>query len=261
MAIQIVSSRQSAVMHGVKALIYGKSGYGKTFLARTAPAPIVLSAESGLLSLRDIDLPVIIIRTVDDLTEAHLWASTSAEARQFQTLYLDSSSEIAEVVLSNAKIQVKDPRQAYGELIEKMMMTLKAFRDIQGKHVVMTAKQSLITDSLSGAITYGPSMPGSRLGNELPYLFDEVLQIGIGKLPDGKEYRFLRCHPDIQNEAKDRSGSLDAMEPPDLTHLFNKILSAAKSGAPLEIQKPMDPNALSQQPAHQPQLQSTQTVQ
>ena len=70
-------------------------------------------------------------------------------------------------------------------------------------------------------------MPGARLGAELPYLFDEVFQIGIGKTPDGVEYRYLRTHPDIQSEAKDRSGCLDALEPPDLTHIFNKIISTS----------------------------------
>lgn len=224
MAIQIISSRQAASLHGVKCLVYGKAGHGKTYLSRTAPKPIILSAESGMLSLRDVDIPVITIKNVQDLTDAYEWANMSAEADQFQTIYIDSISEIGEVVLTNAKAQVKDPRQAYGELIEKMMTTLKSFRDLSGKNVVMAAKQSVLTDSVTGAVTYGPSMPGARLGAELPYLFDLVMQIGIGKTPDGIEYRFLRCHPDLQNEAKDRSGTLDALEPPDLTHVFNKIL-------------------------------------
>ena len=72
-------------------------------------------------------------------------------------------------------------------------------------------------------------MPGSRLGTELPYLFDEVFQLRIGKQSDGKEYRFLRTRPDIQNEAKDRSGALDEMEPPDLNHIFGKILQATST--------------------------------
>lgn len=221
----IVSSRQAAAIHGIKCLVYGKAGHGKTYLARTAPKPIMLSAESGMLSLRDVDIPVMIIKSVEDLTNAYNWIVTSKEGAEYDTIYIDSISEIGEVVLANAKTQSKDPRAAYGELIEKMMMTIKAFRDISGKHVVMVAKQASVTDAVSGTVTYGPSMPGARLGSELPYLFDEVFQIGIGKTPDGVEYRYLRTHPDIQSEAKDRSGILDALEPPDLTHVFNKILN------------------------------------
>ena len=230
MAVPIItSSRKAAEFHGIKCLVYGKAGFGKTYAARTAPKPIILSAESGMLSLRDVDLPVITIRTVEELTDAYTWAASSAEAKDFETIYIDSISEIGEVVLSNAKAQVKDPRQAYGELIEKMMLTLKAFRDISGKHVVMAAKQSTLTDSVTGTVTYGPSMPGARLGAELPYLFDEVFQLGIGKTPDGVEYRYFRTRPDIQSEAKDRSGVLDAMEPPDFTHVFNKILNTLQA--------------------------------
>jgi hypothetical protein len=109
-----------------------------------------------------------------------------------------------------------------------MVMTIKEFRDISGMNVVMTAKQTVIEDSMTGIRTYGPSTPGNQLKNGIPYLFDEVFQIGVGKTPDGVEYRYLRCRPDIQNEAKDRSGALDVLEPPDLTHIFNKIANAVQ---------------------------------
>ena len=227
MAIKITSARDAAALHGIKGLIYGRAGMGKTYLARTAPNPIVISAESGLLSLRDTNIPVITVKTVQDLQDTYRWATESADATQFATLYIDSISEIAEVVLANEKSVNKDPRAAYGNLIDQMMTTIKAFRDISGKHVIMSAKQGASTDQVTGTVTYGPSLPGARLANEIPYLFDLVMQIGVGKTPDGIEYRYLRTHPDIQSEAKDRSGVLDVLEPPDLTHIFNKILNNA----------------------------------
>lgn len=225
MAIKLVSAREAAALHGIKALCYGRAGMGKTYLARTAPAPIVISAESGLLSLRDTNIPVITIKTIADLQEAYKWATEAAEAAQFQTLYLDSVSEIAEVVLANEKATNKDPRAAYGNLIDMMLTTIKSFRDISGKNVVMTAKQGTITDSISGMVTYGPSLPGARLANEIPYLLDLVMQLSVAKTPEGVEYRFLRTRADMQSEAKDRSGALDAIEPPDLSVIFNKILT------------------------------------
>ncbi len=228
MAIQIVSTAQAAAIHGIKALVYGKSGYGKTYLARTAPAPIIISAESGVLSLRDVNLPMITVKTVVELNEVYQWACSSAEARQFQTLYIDSISEIGEVVLVNAKQQVKDPRQAYGELIEKMMMAIKAYRDLPGKNVVMAAKQEPMKDELTGIVQHGPSMPGAKLGPQLPYLFDEVFRLGVGKTPQGVDYRFLQTQPDLQYDAKDRSGALDPVERPDLTYIFNKIMKGAQ---------------------------------
>lgn len=223
MALKFTTTDQAAQLHGVKVLVYGPSGVGKTTLCATAPAPIIISAEAGLLSLRKFTIPVIEIKTVEDLTEAHRWCIQSAEAAQFATVCIDSISEIGEVVLANAKRQVKDPRQAYGELLEKMMATIKAFRDLPGKHVYMAAKMEPVKDELTGIVRYMASMPGAKLGPQLPYLFDEVFRMGINKTPQGEAYRFLQTQPDLQYDAKDRSGALDPIEPPDLNHVFSKI--------------------------------------
>lgn len=239
MALQFTTSEEAAHVAGVKVLVYGGAGVGKTVLAATAPAPLVLSAESGLLSLRRKNLerlfgannpnvcynvPVISISTVDDLTDAYNWCIQSNEAKQFGTVCIDSLSEIGEVVLNNAKRQVKDPRQAYGELIEKMESVVRLFRDLPGKHVYMSAKMEPMKDETSGVVKYGPAMPGSKLGAKLPYFYDEVFRLGVNKTPQGESYRFLQTQPDLQYEAKDRSGSLNQLEPPFLTDLFNKIL-------------------------------------
>lgn len=225
MAIKLTTTAQAAMLHGVKMLVYGKAGMGKTTLCATAPTPIILSAEAGLLSLRGHQIPVIEVRTIDDLTEAFQWATEAAEAKHFETICLDSLSEIAEVVLLNAKRTAKDPRQAYGELIERMGVTVRSFRDISGKHIYMSAKQESIKDETAGITLYGPSMPGSKLGGQLPYLFDEVFKLGLGRTTEGVEYRYLQTRPDFQSDAKDRSGTLDAMEQPDLTHIINKVLN------------------------------------
>lgn len=224
MTLRFTDTGAASMGHGIKCLIYGRSGAGKTRLAATAPAPIILSAEAGTLSLRNERVPMIQITTVDELREALLWLTNSVEARQFATVYLDSITEIGEVVLANAKVQVKDPRQAYGELIEKMLMTIKGYRDMPGKHVVMAAKQEPTKDELTGIVMYGPAMPGSKLGPQLPYLFDEVFRLGLGKTPQGVEYRFLQTAPDLQYDAKDRSGTLDPVERPDLSYIFSKIM-------------------------------------
>lgn len=238
MAIQLVSSQQLAVNHGVKVMVYSRSGVGKTVLTATCPAPVLISAESGLLSLSKANLermfgvgnpsicyniPVIQVKTIEDLIEAELWCRTSKEAQQFQTVALDSATEIAEVVLSNAKKQVKDPRQAYGELLDKMNTTLRAFRDLQGKHVYMAAKEERSKDEATNATLGMPMMPGSKLGGQVPYLFDEVFHLGIGKDNQGQKFRYLRTQPDLLNDAKDRSGALNEIEAPHLGQIFAKI--------------------------------------
>ncbi|AUR88749.1 AAA domain protein [Vibrio phage 2.117.O._10N.261.45.E9] len=239
--INLQSVQQASLQHGIKCMVYGRAGLGKTVLTATCPSPVLISAESGTLSLRKnnleklfgvgnptiaYDFPVIEIRTIDELIEAEVWARTSHEAGQFQTVAIDSVSEIAEVVLSNAKAQVKDPRQAYGELIDKMQKTIKAFRDLSGKHVYMSAKEERIKDEATNTTLNGPAMPGSKLGSQVPYLFDEVFQLSMATDPNSGVYRFLRTQPDFSNQAKDRSGVLAELEYPHLGDIFNKIMSS-----------------------------------
>lgn len=239
--MQIYSTEQLAQQAGVKVLVYGPAGMGKTMLCATAPNPIILSAESGLLSLSkaniervfgvntqgiSYNLPVIQIKTVDDLTQAYNWLLQSPDAQQFQTVCIDSLSEIAEVVLNNAKRQVKDPRQAYGELMEKMESAIRLFRDLPGRNVYMAAKMEPAKDELTGVVKYLPAMPGSKLGPKLPYFFDEVMRLGVNKDPQGNSYRFFQTQPDLQYEAKDRSGALATIESPHLGYIFSKIQGA-----------------------------------
>nr|DAF45665.1 MAG TPA: AAA domain protein [Siphoviridae sp. ctJ7x27] len=237
--MNFTTTSQASANGGIKALVYGPAGMGKTMLCATLPAPVIISAESGLLSLRpqniarvfgenaqgiSYDIPVIEVKTVQDLSEAYNWFTTSQQAGNFQSIALDSLSEIAEVVLNNAKRQVKDPRQAYGELLEKMETLIRLFRDLPNKNVVMMAKMESYKEELTGVVKYGPSMPGSKLGQKLPYFFDEVFRLGVNKDQQGASYRFLQTQPDLQFEAKDRSGSLDPVEFPNLTYVFNKII-------------------------------------
>ena len=109
-----VRTTGSLAANGVKLLVYGQAGAGKTSLIKTLPAPIILSAEGGLLSIRDANLPYIEISDLDTLREAYAWLTQSDEAKCFESVALDSISEIAEVVLNAEKKAAKDPRQAYG---------------------------------------------------------------------------------------------------------------------------------------------------
>ena len=66
-----VKSTGSLAANGVKVLVYGQAGAGKTSLIKSLPSPIVLSAEGGLLSIQDADLPFIEIASMEDLREAY----------------------------------------------------------------------------------------------------------------------------------------------------------------------------------------------
>lgn len=221
MAIQLRTT-SDITLSGVKILVYGESGAGKTRLCATAPAPIILSAEAGLLSLQGTDIPYIEIKSIEDLYEAYTWL-LSEQASQFQTVCLDSISEIAEVVLANAKKENKDPRKAYGDLADRMADVIRYFRDIPNKNVYFSAKLEKVKDDNTGVTYYVPSAPGSKVGISLPYFFDEVLALRVGKDEDGTITRILQCIPDGIFTAKDRSGRLAQWEEPNLSHIINKI--------------------------------------
>ena len=217
-----VKTTGSLSANGVKVLCYGAAGAGKTSLIKTLPNPIVLSAEGGLLSIQDADLPYIEINDMATLQEAYKWLTESADAKGFQSVALDSISEIAEVVLNAEKKATKDPRQAYGAMQEQMADIIRAFRDISGKNVYMSAKLEKTQDE-QGRILYGPSMPGNKTGQALPYFYDEVLALRVEKDAEGNAQRALMCDSDGLWLAKDRSGKLAAWEAPDLGAIIAKI--------------------------------------
>ena len=157
-----------------------------------------------------------------ELQEAYKWLAESAEAAQFESVAIDSISEIAEVALNYEKKVNKDPRAAYGAMQEQMADIIRAFRDLPAKHVYMSAKLEKTQDEM-GRILYAPSMPGNKTGQSLPYFFDEVLALRVEKDAEGATQRALMCDSDGLWLAKDRSGKLDAWEAPDLTVIINKI--------------------------------------
>jgi len=224
-----ISLRSTKGLHanGVKMLVYGAAGSGKTSLIATLPNPVIFSAEGGLLSIADSDLPFIEISDMASITDAYEWLIGADEAKQFQSIALDSISEIAEVVLSAEKKRTVngkpiDPRQAYGQMQELMSDLVRAFRDIPGKHVYFSAKVEKSSDEM-GRVSYAPSMPGNKMAQALPFYFDEVLALRVEKGEDGQPVRALMTQSDGLWQAKDRSGRLDAWEMPDLGAIIRKI--------------------------------------
>jgi hypothetical protein len=219
LTLSLKSTNTFSHHNGVKMVVYGKAGAGKTRLCATCPTPVIFSAESGLMSLREYNLPFYEIKTVADIKECYNWARSSAEARAFETVCLDSISEIGEVSLAAALLGKKDPRQAYGEYNTDMYKILKDFRDLPGKHVYMSAKQDRFKTA-DGLMINGPSMPGQRMGQQLPYLPDLIFQLDTDPV---QGWPFLRTKADFANDAKDRSGCLLPMERPDLGYVIARI--------------------------------------
>ena len=220
------TSKESAT-GGIKMMVYGRAGSGKTTLCGTAPSPLIISAEAGLLALRRKNIPVLKVSSFQDALDALTWCRSEAFKSGIRTICLDSISEIAEKVLFSAKQKSKDPRQAYGELADKTIELVKDFRDLPSLHVLVTAKETATADPVTGATRASPSAPGQQIGPALPYLFDEVFHAATDKDSSGATYHYLRTRSSFNIDAKDRSGALDEIEFPDISNIINKIMTAA----------------------------------
>lgn len=217
-----IDNTSNVGLSGIKGLVYGPPGVGKTTLCGTADNALIVSAEKGLLSIKDHAVDFIEIHNMEEIGEVYTYLK-EADPPDYATVCIDSISDISEVVLSGLKPIYKDARQAYGELADQMMQLIRAFRDLERYNVIFTAKMRRIVDPV-GVSSFVPSCPGQVLPEAIPYLFDLVFPMHIGKDKDGNKIRYLQTQPDLHFIAKDRSGKLAEYEKPDLNYLFSKVL-------------------------------------
>ena len=228
MAIKIQSTTDIQVQ-GIKIVVYGESGVGKTVLCSTAPSPLIISAEKGLLSLSGKDIPYIEIRNINDVGDAYNFITKSAEAKAFGTICIDSISELTETCLVDIKRQLIsesdsgkiDVRQAYGKVAESVGAMIRRFRDLTDHDVIFTSKLKRVEDTDGNPVKFEPYLPGKVLPFNLPYLVDEVFCMKINRAGE----RILQTTADRKFVAKDRSGKLSPEEQPNLSTIFNKIRS------------------------------------
>lgn len=232
MAIKLTTTAQATADNGIKVLVHGPAGSGKTTLAATTGVPtVIISAEAGLLSLRHHDIPVIEVQSIEDVHEAYRFISESAEAQDFRWVCLDSISEIAEVCLAREKQANKDPRAAYGQLADQMGALIRAFRDLPQRSVYFSCKQARTQDQATGAQLYFPSLPGQMLGQGIGYYFDFVFALRVERDAEGNVTRWLQTGRDFTHEAKDRSGALELFEPCDLAAIARKVRASVPNAA------------------------------
>ena len=222
MAIEFKNPADAVREQGIKMLVYGAAGSGKTVLCATANEPtLIISTEAGLLSIKDAPKRIQIVEcnTREEVDEVLDYLSQN---KLPNWVCIDSISEIAEVVLAEELTKTKAPRKAYGELAVIMTALIKRFRTLH-TNGVMTAKVDKVKDDMAGGRMYSPGMPGQKMGQQLPYFFDLVWAMRVTTDKEGNLVRELQTNRDDQYEAKDRSGKLDIFEPQNLAALRSKI--------------------------------------
>jgi len=210
--------------YGVKMLAYGPPGQGKTPLIKTAPRPVLLFTEPGMLSMKGSDVPAFEGNNVKRIDEFFEWVEKSNEIRNFDTIGVDSVSNMAEIFLAEELPKQRDPRKAYGNMSNWVMAHLNMLYYMKQKHAYLIAKEARIdTGESSGVCSY---FPGKDLSVKVPHLFDLIARVAKATVP-GQPMPVLaiRCVGNVVEHARDRTGKLNELEPPNLANLFNKAMS------------------------------------
>lgn len=207
--------------YGVKAIVYGPAGSGKTPIINTCPNPVLLACEPGLLSMRGSNVPTFEAYSADKIDEFFEWFFKSNETKKFDTLAIDSISQLAELYLQKALKEVKHGLQAYGQMATQTLAQLNALYFTKEKHTYLIAKQEIITDGFSYKRPY---FPGKQLPIEMPHKYDQILHLDIQNIPGHGQHKAFRCIGSIDVIARDRSGNLSEYEPPDFSNLVKKAM-------------------------------------
>lgn len=219
-------------------LVYGASSIGKTTLCKTMPKPFVISAERGLLTLADHDIPYVDISTTFDgegkeistpmherpakIREIYEYLQTDEARGKYESIMVDSLTEIAQSIRAAAEASGKKNFELWGAYTHSMINLIKAFRDLPFYHVVFTCLEDEDKDD-NGKRFYSTAMPGSAAKEFLVPAFDEVFRYMV---VNGK--RMLVTEIQESFKAKDRSGKLLPLEEPDIGAIIRKIRGSQK---------------------------------
>ena len=283
MSLPIISAQQRmAERKGVKLLMLGKSGIGKTTrLKDLDPATtLFIDIEAGDLAVADWpgdtirpaswpesrDFFVFLAGPDKSLppdsafSQAHYdhvieQFGDTAQLDRYQTFFLDSITQLSRQCFAWCKTQPgtvsdrsgkPDLRAAYGLLGQEMISALTHLQHARGKNVVFVAILDERRDDYNRKV-FVPQIEGSKTSLELPGIVDEVVTLAEIKAEDGSTYRAFVTNTinPYGFPAKDRSGRLDLLEPPHLGALIAKCAGA--SIAPVSATTPTPTHIESQE--------------
>jgi hypothetical protein len=255
----IKASERMQQRGGIKAVILGPSGIGKTTLLKTMDPQktIFFDLEAGDLAVEGWPGDTIQPRTWDDCrtlaaliagpnpalradqpySQAHFdFLNQNGEAEAYaayDTVFIDSITVAGRLCFQWSKGQPEafsektgkpDTRGAYGLHGREMLAWLSQLQQARTKDVIFVGILDSKEDDY-GRREWVAQIEGSKVGRELPGIVDQVITFQELQTDEGVKYRGLVCtSPNPWGyPAKDRSGRLDQIERPHLGQLFEKI--------------------------------------
>lgn len=249
---------------GIKGVIFGKSGIGKTSLLWTLNPETTLffDLEAGDLAVQGWegdairpktwqecrDFAVFIgganpsLRDNQPFSQAHYDAvcekyGDPSTLDKYDTIFIDSITVAGRLCFGWCKGQPaafnqqgkEDTRGAYGLHGQEMIGWLTHLQHTRDKNIWFVGILDEKLDDFNRKV-FSPQIEGSKTGNELPGIFDQVITMAEIQAADGSSYRaFVNHHINPYGfDAKDRSGRLELLEKPHLGELMEKIKGEVK---------------------------------
>lgn len=218
-ASDLKAAKEFAVSFGMKAICYGPPGSAKTPTVNTCPRPVLLATEPGLLSMRNSNVPTWIAPTKNKIDEFMKWFEHSAEAKNFDTLAIDSVSQMCDIGLSESKS--KHGLAQYGDMADYIYPYLERLYFMPQKHMFLIAKEEITADGMRR-----PYFPGRYLPTQIPHKYDCVLRIAKVAIPNvvGEQLAF-QCNGSYNVIARNRTGTLADFEPANFGELIKKAMA------------------------------------
>lgn len=267
--MEVQSSVNRHESQGIKGVIYGPAGIGKTTLIYTLPEDntLVLDLEAGLLAAKGWKGDSVSIRKWE---EARALAAviggpnpSSQDGMPYSKDYCDRAAEFIGAKLDIAKYRnvftdsitvasrickdwclkqpeaytqqgKLDPRKVYGMIATEMLNWLTQLQHAKGKDVWLVGILDRVQQE-DGSIEWEPQMEGSKCKRELAGIVDliitmqEIKSKGEGDKITSRRGFVCQKMNPWGYPAKDRSGALDIVEPAHLGKLAEKIKNSSKS--------------------------------
>lgn len=222
--MKLVPVSELAKQFGVKLLVYGPAGTAKTPIIGTAPRPVVLSVETGTRSLANLptDVKGVHTRNAKEIRDFLNWAVSSNEARNFDTICIDSLTEIAEMFLLDEMSKTTNLQRAYGEMGKHVKAMVRAINQMRHKHFYMIAQLSY--KDVAATSKRVPRFPGQELSSFVPHEIDEIYYVDRQPVPPTHQVHLCwQTAGDANTLARSRSGKVDPFESPNIGTVIRKI--------------------------------------